>query len=509
VTLADTTSGSTIYYTTNGTTPSTTSTKYTAAIPVSMTTTIEAIAAASGYNNSAVASGTYTITPQGSGTVSVSLSGVANVDAIATVGTNPVNGGLDTSSYSFNGALLGSALTWSGATFNFGATGVADAVANTTIPLPAGSYTALEFLATGVNGNQASQSFVVTYSDGSTATYTQGVSDWFTPQGYTGETSVLTMATRVTPTGTAGTGPCYLYGYSFALNAAKTAVSITLPKTRNVVVLAIELLSSGTPTAATPTFNPAAGTYTTAQSVTLADTTSGSTIYYTTNGTTPSTTSTKYTAAIPVSMTTTIEAIAAASGYNNSAVASATYTISSQGSTPVSVSLASAANVYGIATVGTAPINGGLDSESYSFNSALLGSSLTWSGAAFSFGGSGSADAVSNATIALPAGSYVSLNFLATGVNGNQPNESFVVTYSDGSTSTFTQGISDWFTPQNYQYETTVLTMATRVTPSGASGTGPCYLYGYSFALNSAKTPVSITLPKTRNVVVLAMDLVP
>src|SRR5271156_2335212 len=53
------------------------------------------------------------------------------------------------------------------------------------------------------------------------------------------------------------------------------------------------------------------------------------TIYYTTNGTTPTTSSTKYTSAITVSSTETIEAIAVASGYANSAVASATYTINS------------------------------------------------------------------------------------------------------------------------------------------------------------------------------------
>ncbi|MGO8734754.1 MAG: chitobiase/beta-hexosaminidase C-terminal domain-containing protein [Terriglobia bacterium] len=81
------------------------------------------------------------------------------------------------------------------------------------------------------------------------------------------------------------------------------------------------------PPAATPTFSVPAGTYTSAQTVTISDTTTGATIYYTTNGTTPTTSSTPYTSLIKVSSTETIEAIARASGYGNSAVATATYTI--------------------------------------------------------------------------------------------------------------------------------------------------------------------------------------
>jgi hypothetical protein len=79
--------------------------------------------------------------------------------------------------------------------------------------------------------------------------------------------------------------------------------------------------------AATPTFSPAGGTYAGSQSVTISDQTDGATIYYTTNGATPTINSTLYTGPIVVAATETIQAIGTASGYSPSAVASATFTI--------------------------------------------------------------------------------------------------------------------------------------------------------------------------------------
>lgn len=78
---------------------------------------------------------------------------------------------------------------------------------------------------------------------------------------------------------------------------------------------------------ATPTFNPEAGAYTSTQNVEITTTTAGATIYYTTDGNDPTTNSTPYTVAIPVSTTTTIKAIAVKGGMDNSSVAAATYTI--------------------------------------------------------------------------------------------------------------------------------------------------------------------------------------
>jgi hypothetical protein len=83
-------------------------------------------------------------------------------------------------------------------------------------------------------------------------------------------------------------------------------------------------------TVATPTFNPAAGTYTSAQSVTLSCATAGASIRYTTNGSEPTSSSPVYSSAIPVSSTTTIKAKAFKDGMTASTVVSATYTISIQ-----------------------------------------------------------------------------------------------------------------------------------------------------------------------------------
>ena len=111
------------------------------------------------------------------------------------------------------------------------------------------------------------------------------------------------------------------------------------------------------PLTAPPAFKPAAGTYSSAQSVTLSSPTPEAIIYYTTNGTTPTKASTKYTGAIPVSASETIEAIAIAPGDATSAVSKAAYAV-----TPVNAP-----------TIATVPAQNGavvvtLASDSYGAN---------------------------------------------------------------------------------------------------------------------------------------------
>src|SRR5581483_6757369 len=87
------------------------------------------------------------------------------------------------------------------------------------------------------------------------------------------------------------------------------------------------LLGSAQPQVPTPTFSTAAATYPSPLDVTIDDSLSSATIYDTTDGTIPTTTSNRYAGPIHIDSTTTLQALAVAEGYNNSSVALGTFTI--------------------------------------------------------------------------------------------------------------------------------------------------------------------------------------
>ncbi len=96
------------------------------------------------------------------------------------------------------------------------------------------------------------------------------------------------------------------------------------------------------PVAASPQFSPPAGTYSTAQIVTFTDATTASTMYYTLDGSDPTSTSAVYNGPIEVTSTKTLKAIAMANGYTASPISTASYTIGAPASEQVLVSLSPA-----------------------------------------------------------------------------------------------------------------------------------------------------------------------
>ena len=110
----------------------------------------------------------------------------------------------------------------------------------------------------------------------------------------------------------------------------KVIFNLTITETSNKYVQLKEVKFYRNPSAgqvATPTFSPAAGTYVGSQNVTISTATDGATIYYTQDGSDPTTDSNVYNGAITISENTTLKAMAAKAGSDNSVVASAEYRI--------------------------------------------------------------------------------------------------------------------------------------------------------------------------------------
>ncbi len=120
--------------------------------------------------------------------------------------------------------------------------------------------------------------------------------------------------------------PLYAGSFSVAVNTTVQAIQTVDGVTSAVAVASYTINTAVAPAA--PAVNPASGTYSTARSVTMSAAT-GTTIRYTLNGSTPTTSSTVYTSALTVSATTTVKAIAVSNANGlSSTVTTRTYTIS-------------------------------------------------------------------------------------------------------------------------------------------------------------------------------------
>src|SRR5271157_655937 len=346
-------------------------------------------------------------------------------------------------SYSIN-AIGANTLTWNGQVFNLGSVAMndIDALGGQTIAVPQGNYTNVMFLASSIRGAQPAV-IQVNYTDSSHDTFNQVVSDWI--GGYTGgdttapgESIVKTMNYYNYWNGSARVQENtsnYIYGYSLAVNPAKTVASVAFTSNNvNTKLFALDVVNA-----------------------------------------------------------------------------------------PGQVNLNAAPNGSSTAfwQVGISADNGAqyanLDGSNHSYSAKALSNTIAWNSQVFILGSAMINDVAKGTgqTVALPSGNFNRLFLLGAATNGVQWNQTFLVNYSDGTHDTFTQTVSDWVTGYTGTGGTTAPGESIAAIPNyynywnGSTSSQintKNYVYGYSFAVNSAKVIASIALPSDGNVKILAID---
>lgn len=397
--LGDSTSGATIYYTTDGSTPTTKSKIYTTPIPVSSSITINALATASGYTSSAVASATYVINlaPAPAPTFSLTLASLSISDTAPGV----------TIYYTTNGSKP-----------------------TTSSPVYGGPITVtqgevVQAIAAGANYlNSPASSYVVNFPIAATPTFSLALNQLTIADATTGATIYYTTD------GTAPTVASPVYKSPITVTQGEVIKAIAAgPGLVTSPVASSTIAFTATPA---PKFSPAGGlTSTVPVAVTLSDV-AGTTIYYTTDGSTPTTGSTVYSSPFTVSSTTTVNAIATAAGFANSSVASAIYTIA-PGNTKLSGSVMSGAVPVKGAEVQVYAAGQSKQSDYGSNGTALLAQAVTTDDAHGAF----------NVTFNCPAAPGDLIYLVATGGDsGNGPNSNIALMTTLGSCNNTAQWVS-------------------------------------------------------------------
>ena len=247
VTMQTATTGASIYYTTDGSPPTQSSTLYAGPLTLTSSAIVKAKAFATGLNASSEASASFTVSQPFN--FSISNTGDRSVNAGSSV-TTSISAGLSS--------------------------GITQSVSFSVSGLPMGA----------------------------TASFSAGSCS---PSCST----VLTMSTT-------GSTP----GGNFAITVMGAGGGVTKTTTFTLtIVLAV----------ATPTISPNGGSFTGSVSATLQTATSGASIYYTTNGSTPTQASTLYTGAMTLTSSAVVKAKGFKSGYTPSSEASASFALAATG----------------------------------------------------------------------------------------------------------------------------------------------------------------------------------
>ncbi len=295
---------------------------------------------------------------------------------------------------------------------------------------------------------------------------------------------------------------------SIYINQSGTAAATVTVNQQNGFSSAVNLSVSGLPSGVTGSFNPTSTATTSDLNLTSAANAITGTQYLSVTGVSGNITG-------PLNAPYSILSVSAATGTGGSG-------------TPIGLS--SQYNVPAIYNDGIT-FGTGMDGAGFGYSAKLLTGNRILNGVQLNFGPANTAnclstgqpacinDAVSAAgqTIALPSGQFTTLQLMATGVDGPVLAQTFTVTYSDGTTSQFTQNFSDWCScssstppPGQQPNEAFAVVMPYRDAATGTQDNRVFNLYAYTFVLDSGKTVQSLTFPAKASsgaVIVLAATL--
>jgi N-acetylneuraminic acid mutarotase len=373
VSIADATAGATIYYTTNGATPTpANSAVYSRPIMVATTETISAIAVATGYSTSAAASAQYTI----------------NLPPAATPVFDPAPGTYTSPQWvSISDATPGAVVF-----FTRSDSPQYQLIYNAPIYLSTNiTITAYAVADQHSDSAQVSAQYTINHAPVATPTFSVPSGTYSSPQ--TVAIADTTVGAKIYYSVDGGAPSLYTTPIQVATSETITAVAAAKGYVDSAAASAAYTFAAAVPppppppppasVTATPTFSIPGGNYTAPQTVALSDATPGAVIYYTTDGTTPTSASTVYADPIVVLETETVTVIALAPAYTNSAVATAQYTLALPGPgltiTPSTTALTLSPGQSAAVVISLKPLNGFNAAVSFSCSGLPSGATCRFS----------------------------------------------------------------------------------------------------------------------------------
>lgn len=322
ISISSTTAGATIYYTTDGSTPSTASNVYQAPIQVAgdgTNITIKAFAIKEGLAESAVETAIYTI----------------NYNQVSTPQFSVAAG-----TYSSDQSVVITTTT-AGATIYYTTDGSDPTMASSIYSLPilvSGNGTSMTIKAMAVksgmiNSTVSSAIYSITYPAVATPAFSPIAGTYDADQNVIISTSTSGATIYYTLDGSAPTIASSIYSVAIPVAGDGTIMTIRSFAVKDGMSNSMEASGSFTinySQASTPQFSVSSGTYGSNQSVAISTTTTSATIYYTTDGSNPTLTSSVYSVPISVSgdgTSMTIKAFAVKSGMTDSIIATGIYNI--------------------------------------------------------------------------------------------------------------------------------------------------------------------------------------